>query len=69
MIKALRINTISKLTFNDMLKFNVLVEDVFPGIDIKDIIYEQISNAVQKVFEEEKFNLMPSQLNKILQFY
>ena len=52
-----------------MLKFNVLVEDVFPGIDIKDIIYEQISNAVQKVFEEEKFNLMPSQLNKILQFY
>ena len=52
-----------------MLKFNVLVEDVFPGIDIKDIIYEKISNAVEKVFEEEKFNLLPSQLNKILQFY
>jgi hypothetical protein len=29
-----------------MLKFNVLVQDVFPGIDIKDIIYEQISKSV-----------------------
>lgn len=47
LIKALRINTISKLTFNDMLKFNVLVQDVFPGIDIKDIIYEKISKAVE----------------------
>lgn len=52
-----------------MLKFNVLVTDVFPGIDIKDIIYKQISTAVEKVFEEEKLSLMPSQLNKILQFY
>jgi hypothetical protein len=30
-----------------MLKFNVLVQDVFPGIDIKDIIYEKISKAVE----------------------
>lgn len=33
-----------------MLKFNVLVEDVFPGTSIKDIIYEQVSSAIQKVF-------------------
>ena len=69
LIKALRINTISKLTFNDTLKFNVLVEDVFPGIDIKDIIYQQISDAVSTVFAEDKFDLKPAQLNKILQFY
>ncbi len=50
LIKALRINTISKLTFSDMLKFNILVEDVFPGINIKDIIYEKISNSVKEVF-------------------
>ena len=51
MIKALRINTISKLTFNDMLKFNVFVQDGFPGVDIKDIIYEKISKAVEEVFK------------------
>ena len=69
LIKALRINTISKLTFNDLLKFNVLVEDVFPGINIKDIIYEEVSKAIRKVFEEEKFDVQSNQLNKILQFY
>lgn len=50
LIKALRINTISKLTFTDMLKFNVLVEDVFPGVSIKDIIYDKITAAVKQVF-------------------
>jgi dynein heavy chain 2, cytosolic len=69
LIKAVRINTISKLTFNDMLKFNVLVEDVFPGTSIKDIIYEQVSSAIKTVFEEENFQILPNQLNKILQFY
>lgn len=38
-----------------MLKFNVLVKDVFPGVDIKDIIYQQISSAVEEVFKEEKY--------------
>lgn len=52
-----------------MLKFNVLVKDVFPGVDIKDIIYQQISSAVEEVFKEEKYQLQSSQLNKILQFY
>lgn len=52
-----------------MLKFNILVEDVFPGINIKDIIYEQISKAVRKVFEDQNFDVQPNQFNKILQFY
>jgi dynein heavy chain 2 len=52
-----------------MLKFNVLVEDVFPGVSIKDIIYEKVSGAVKRVFEEESFEMLPNQLNKILQFY
>ena len=33
-----------------MLKFNVLVQDVFPGINIKDIIYQKITEAVSQVF-------------------
>ena len=52
-----------------MLKFNVLVEDVFPGISIKDIVYEKITQSVRTVFEEENFEMLPNQLNKILQFY
>lgn len=69
LIKALRINTLSKLTFADMNKFVVLIQDVFPGIKVKDIVYEKITEAVKKVFEEEKRDLKDNQINKILQFY
>ena len=36
-VQALRINTLSKLTFTDGSRFDSLVSDVFPGIDFKDI--------------------------------
>ena len=52
-----------------MMKFNILVEDVFPGVKIKDIMYEEMSGAIRKIFEEEKFELRENQFNKILQFY
>lgn len=39
LIKAIRINTLSKLTFTDMRKFKFLLQDIFPGIDSKDISY------------------------------
>lgn len=52
-----------------MNKFVILIKDVFPGISVKDIIYEKIAEAVKKVFEEDKRNLLENQVNKILQFY
>ena len=42
LIKAIRINTLSKLTFTDMRKFKFLLSDIFPGIESKDIVYEEI---------------------------
>ena len=39
LIKAIRINTLSKLTFTDMRKFKFLLSDIFPGISSKDIVY------------------------------
>jgi dynein heavy chain 2 len=32
LIKAIRINTMSKLTYYDTRKFGALVADVFPGV-------------------------------------
>jgi dynein heavy chain 2 len=39
LIKAIRINTLSKLTFADTQKFLALLGDVFPGVPASDIIY------------------------------
>lgn len=52
-----------------MNKFVVLIQDVFPGIKVKDILYQEITAAVKKVFEEDKRDLLENQINKILQFY
>jgi hypothetical protein len=41
-----------------MNKFVILINDVFPGITAKDIIYQEITAAAKKVFEEDKLDLL-----------
>lgn len=69
LIKAIRINTLSKLTFTDMRKFKFLLQDIFPGVESKDILYEQVEQAVRAVLEEMKLSYNEAQVAKILQFY
>merc|ERR1740130_541875 len=38
-IQALRMNTLSKLTFADSQRFSALVEDVFPGVAADELSY------------------------------
>ncbi len=59
----------SKLTFPDMKKFVALVTDVFPGVKSNDIIYEQLTRAIQEVLTEFKLDPIPNQILKIQQFY
>ena len=40
LIKAIRVNTMSKLTYNDAIKYEALQTDMFPGINSADIEYE-----------------------------
>ena len=69
LIKAIRINTLSKLTFTDMRKFKFLLGDIFPGVESKDIVYEEIEGAIRTVIEEMKLSYNEAQVAKILQFY
>lgn len=52
-VQALRINTLSKLTFTDSSRFDALVQDVFPGVDFKDIEYEELATAYREVCKEK----------------
>lgn len=40
LIKSIRVNTISKLTYSDNQKYEFLQADMFPGIQSEDIAYE-----------------------------
>ena len=51
-IQALRVNTLSKLTFADSIRFEALIQDVCPGVKIKDMEYDLLANAVREVGKE-----------------
>jgi dynein heavy chain 2 len=46
-VQALRLNTLSKLTFADSIGFDALVRDMFPGISLKDAAYEQLKKRLK----------------------
>ncbi|RKO94668.1 hypothetical protein BDK51DRAFT_21975 [Blyttiomyces helicus] len=68
-VKALRVNTLSKLTFADGQRFNALMNDIFPEISLEDINYVDLENAVKEAYQELNLVYIPSQAEKIFQFY
>lgn len=69
LIKAIRINTLPKLTYADLQKFSPLVNDIFIGTTVEDIKYEELEQAIRKTLEELKLEYSENQVSKILQFY
>ena len=69
LIKAIRINILSKLTFSDSEIFNLLIQDVFPGIDMSDIIYENLNKALMESYKELNYEFIDNQFKKVVQFY
>ena len=47
LIKTIRINTMSKLTYADSMKFEGIIADMFPGIKVEDISYEELTEAIK----------------------
>jgi dynein heavy chain 2 len=62
LIKAIRINTMSKLTFHDTKKFASLVNDVFPGIKSHDIAYDTLTAAIKEVLASMKLHVIDNQV-------
>ena len=58
--QAVRVNTISKLTFLDSVRFDALVKDIFPGTAVSDIQYPQLTDALREAYKD--LNLIYSDL-------
>ncbi|KAH9577240.1 Dynein heavy chain [Trypanosoma melophagium] len=69
LIKSLRVNTLSKLTFEDAVLFNNLIADVFPGVPVGEIDYAELRPAIEESIKEFKLQLVESQIQKVLQLY
>ena len=68
-IKSLRVNTLSKLTFDDVKLFNGLIADVFPGVAVTEIAYAELKPAILTAVQELKLQLVEGQVQKVLQLY
>lgn len=62
MVQALRLNTMSKLTFADSSRFDALVKDVFSGVNFTDVEDQILMNALEQVYKEARLELIPSQV-------
>jgi dynein heavy chain 2 len=54
LIKSIRVNTISKLTYSDSNRYEFLQQDMFPGIKSEDIAYEELQEAIKESLKELK---------------
>ncbi|XP_022103094.1 cytoplasmic dynein 2 heavy chain 1-like isoform X1 [Acanthaster planci] len=68
-VQALRVNTLSKLTFSDSSRFDALVKDVFPGVELKDIEYERLAQSLREICKESNLVIMETQIKKALELY
>ncbi|KAM9852784.1 cytoplasmic dynein 2 heavy chain 1 isoform 4-T4 [Aulostomus maculatus] len=66
-VQALRLNTMSKLTFADSSRFDALVKDVFSGVNFTDVEDQTLMQALEQVYKEARLELIPSQLKKALE--
>ncbi|CAE7570289.1 DYH1B [Symbiodinium sp. CCMP2456] len=69
LLKAVRMNTLSKLTFADSKRFQDLCVDLFPGINVKDIEYKELEAVIRETMREMRLAEIDSQIYKMLQFH
>lgn len=62
MVQALRLNTMSKLTFADSSRFDALVRDVFSGVNFTDVEDQILMHALEEVYKEARLEHIPSQV-------
>ena len=64
-VQALRLNTLSKLTFADSKRFDALVGDVFTNIPFKDVVYRELDAALREVCCEMNLEVIESQVRRL----
>ena len=68
-VRALRLNTLSKLTFGDSIRFDTLVKDVFPNVTFSNEGYEELKVELRKSFTTLGYIINENQVKKAIELY
>ena len=68
-VQALRLNTLSKLTFGDSIRFDTLVKDVFPNVNFSNEGYEDLKSALRESSKALGYIVNENQVKKAIELY
>uniref|UniRef100_A0A8C9TU55 Dynein axonemal heavy chain 10 n=1 Tax=Scleropages formosus TaxID=113540 RepID=A0A8C9TU55_SCLFO len=69
LMRALRDMNLPKFVFEDVPLFLGLISDLFPGLDCPRVRYPSFNDAVEQTLQENRFILLPNQVDKVVQMY
>ncbi|XP_063753564.1 dynein axonemal heavy chain 10 [Eleginops maclovinus] len=69
LMRALRDMNLPKFVFEDVPLFLGLITDLFPGLDCPRVRYPNFNDAVEGILEENKYVMLPNQVDKVVQMY
>ena len=64
-VQALRLNTLSKLTFADSKQFNTLMADIFVGVAFEDVAQPDLEQALHEECQEAHLVVNPTQVHYV----
>lgn len=65
-VQALRLNTLSKLTFADSKRFNSLLADIFVGVAFEDVSQPELEQALHEACQEAHLVVNPAQVHCLI---
>ena len=65
-VQALRLNTLSKLTFADSKRFNSLLADIFVGVAFEDVSQPELEQALHEACQEAHLVVNPAQVHRLI---
>ena len=68
-VQALRLNTLSKLTFADSVRFDALIRDVFLNVTFNNEGYEDLKNSIRESYADLDLKVNENQIRKVVELY
>ncbi|KAK5644080.1 hypothetical protein RI129_007925 [Pyrocoelia pectoralis] len=68
-IKSLRVDVLSKLTYADRIKFENLINDIFPGTSAENFTDDVLTAALEKSYTDLNLEINSRQIAKCVELY
>ena len=65
LLQATRVSTLPKLTFDDVRRFDGLIHDIFPGVELSNFQYEELERAIKEGLQTRGCEVVPAEHERV----